>query len=296
MIQKTPVKPDVYLDRQKTEAALKNIKKLPLIPKVMFEVTKLLQDPGVTTNQLANLIGKDQGLTTKVLSISNSPLYGLQRKVTSLEFAIIVLGYKEISDIITAISLSDAIRVKSDRDFNQEDFWVHSMVVGAAAKGLSQNLGFLDIGSDAFVAGVIHEMGIQIIHNFMHPQYLQIIDEVENHGLSYTEAEMKVLGLTHQQAGRFLAESWNLPVLLCDALNYHHSPSSIPGNKALVSVVHLADYMSKVLHIGSFSWDDDMQLDESIIKTLQFNSREHLEKMILEYKDMFAETAASIRI
>lgn len=286
-----------YLDRQKTEAFLAGIKKLPMIPKVMFEVTRMLQAPAANTNELARLIGKDQGLTTKVLSIANSPLYGLQRKVTSLEFAIIVLGFKEIADIVTAISMTDAIKVKSDKDFNQDEFWVHSMVVGAAGRAIAQNLGYLDIGSDAFVAGVIHELGIQVIHNFMHPQFLQIVDEVNSNGLPFTEAELRVLGITHQQAGKFLAEKWNLPVMLCDTLNYHHHPGDMPGSgKTLTSIVHLADYMTQRLNIARFYWDDNFALDESIIDILQFEGRAHLEKFIEEFRDMFMETAETIRI
>ncbi|MGE5400003.1 MAG: HDOD domain-containing protein [Ignavibacteriales bacterium] len=282
--------------RAKTEAALNGIKNLPLIPKVMFEVTKFLQEPAPTTSGLAKLIGKDQGLTTKILSVANSPLYGLQRKVTSLEFAIIVLGFKEIRDVVTAISLAEAINVASDRYFNQVDFWVHSMVVGSAAKGISQNLGFMDIASDAFVAGMLHELGIQLLHKFMHPQFVEICQKVQTEGICFLEAESEVLGMTHQDVGRFLAEKWNLPVMLCDTLKYHHSPGKTAKGNLLASLVHLADFMTQKLQVANVYWDNNMELDKEIINTLQFNSEEHLEKFIQDYRDLFTETTFSVRI
>jgi HD-like signal output (HDOD) protein len=281
--------------RAKTEQALNGIKNLPLIPKVMFEVTKLLRDPLATTNSLAGLIAKDQGLTAKILSVANSPLYGLQRKVTSLEFAIIVLGYKEITNIVTAISLADAVRISSDKDFDQVDFWIHSMVVGTAAKGIAQNLGHLDLGSDCFVAGVLHDFGIQVLHRFLRPQFVAVVDMV-NSTTGFLDAESSVLGLTHQDVGKFLAEKWNLPRLLCDILQFHHTPNDSVDNKVISSIVHLADYMTQKLQVGYFYWDNGMVLDKSILDIFQFSSEESLDEFIQEYRESFIQTANSIRL
>jgi len=287
---------EIQIKRLNTEDALRKIKNLPLIPKVMFEVTKLLQSPSVTTSSLAKLIGRDQGLTTKILSIANSPLYGLQRKVTSLEFAIIVLGYKEISDIVTALSLAEAIKVSSDKNFNQSDFWVHSMVVGTAARGISQTLGFMDIGSDAFVAGVLHEMGIQLLNKFFNKDFLLILEKVRFNNFAYLETEKEVLGLSHQEIGRFVGEKWNLPKILCDVLNYHHTPSLCEENKIITSIVHLADYMTQKFQIADFYWDLNMTLDKEIIKILQFNYEENLDRFIKDHRDLFFQTASTMRL
>lgn len=282
--------------RIQTEKLLSSIKNLPLIPKMMFEVTKFLQAPAPTTSGLARLVGKDPGLTAKILSVANSPLYGLQRKVTSLEFAIIVLGYKEISDIVSALSMADSIKSNSDKFFNQDEFWLHSMVVGSAAKGISQRLGHMDLGSDAFVAGMLHDLGIQLMHKFLHPQFEEICRKAGQEGMPFINAELDTLGLTHQDIGRFLGEKWNLPVVLCETLSHHHSPGEIKSNSVLSSIVHLADYMTQKLQTANVFWDNGMKLDPAIINVLQFGSMENLEKFILEYKDLFVETVFSIRI
>ncbi|HEX2866692.1 MAG TPA: HDOD domain-containing protein [Ignavibacteriales bacterium] len=282
--------------RVATEKLLGDIKNLPLIPKMMFEVTRFLQAPSPTTGGLARLVGRDQGLTAKILSVANSPLYGLQRKVTSLEFAIIVLGYKEIQDIVSALSLAESIKSSSDNFFNQDEFWLHSMVVGSAAKGISQRLGHMDLGSDAFVAGMLHELGIQLMHKYLHPQFKEICRKVSQEGKTFSEAEMDTLGLTHQDIGKFLAERWNLPVVLCDTLSYHHAPGEISSRNILASVVHLADYMTQKLQVANVHWDSGMELDPSIIDALQLGSMENLEKFILDYRDLFVETVFTIRM
>ncbi|MEI7811832.1 MAG: HDOD domain-containing protein [Ignavibacteria bacterium] len=282
--------------RAATESVLNGVKNLPLIPKVMFEVARFLQNPEANTTGLAKLISKDQGLTTKILSIANSPLFGLQRKVFSLEFAIIVLGYKEISDVVTAISLADSLKVSSDKDFDQNDFWIHSMVVGTASKSIAHNLGYMDLGSDAFVAGTLHEFGIQLLHRIFHPQFLEICAMAEKGEAVFFEAEQEKFGLSHQEIGKFLGEKWNLPEVLCNILSYHHFPSKSPGNKILASIVHLADYMTQELQVANCYWDKGMQLDKEIINILQLKSEENLKNFIMDFKELFIDTASSIRL
>ncbi len=287
---------DISKKKEKTLSFLATIKNLPMIPKVVFNVTKMLSDPSISTNTLASEIGKDQGLTAKVLSIANSPMYGLQRKVTSLEFALIVLGFKEMGDLVTAISLADTMRVTTDKYFNQDEFWIHSLVVGTASKNIAHNLGHLDIGSDAFVAGVLHDIGIQILHKFYHKKFIEIIELIEKKDIYLLDAEVEVLGLTHQDIGEYLAVKWNLPETLIAPIRYHHSPSNCKSNKVITAIVHLADFIAQHYNIGSFNWGQEMDLDESIIEILKFKDRNELDDFILNYKDLYAQTVSTVRL
>lgn len=285
---------DIERRKEATLARLANFKNLPSIPKVLFEVTKLLNSPSVTTLKLAELISKDQGLTTKILTVANSPLYGIKRKVSSIEFAIIVLGQQEIKDVVTAISLADSFKITPSPNFDPIEFWVHSMVTGSAAKNISQNLGF-SFGSDAFVAGILHDMGILVIYNFMPQEFQKIFVLTKEKGMHVLEAETEVLGLTHQEIGKFLAEKWNLPVQLCDTLNFHHNPEKAVY-KELTAIIHLVDFMTQRLGSGKLSWDSSVVLSESAKETLHFKSDEEVDNFILEYKELFDLTASSIRI
>ncbi len=281
--------------KAKTEAVLAGIRNLPSIPKVVFEVTKLLSDPKTTTSKLTELISKDQGLTSRILAVANSPLYGIKRKVSSLEFAILVLGFGDIRDIVTAISLADSIKAAPSKYFDPYEFWVHSMVVGTAAKGISTNLGF-DFGSEAFVAGILHDMGILVIYKFLNSEFNQIVELSNNEKVNITEAERNILGITHQEIGKFLAVKWDLPKILCEALNYHHSPLAVAENKDFVSIIHLVDYMTHKLNIGSFHWDKDFELDRGIIDILNFPSDDALDNFIVDYEDTFKVSVESLKL
>ncbi len=285
----------MVVKREETEKILGNIKDLPSIPKVIFEVTKLLGNLEPSAHGLSEIIIKDPGLTTKLLAIANSPLYGIKRKVSSLEFAILVLGFQEIKNIVTALSLADSFKIAGDKYFSPLDFWIHSMVTGSAAKGISQHLGF-DFGSDAFVAGALHDLGIMVIHKYLNKKYNEIVDFRKKNNVSMLEAELEVLGMTHQEIGKFLTEKWALPILLCDALQYHHNPLNARENKNFVSVIHLVDYMTHKLNIASFYWDDDFHFDVNVIPLLGISSEKELEEFIGDYEEMFSVTAGAIRI
>jgi len=281
--------------KAKTEAILAGIKNLPSIPKVVFEVTKLLGNSKTTTSQLAELISKDQGLTSKILAVANSPLYGIKRKVSSIEFAILVLGFGDIRDIVTALSLADSIKTKPSKYFDPYEFWVHSMVVGTAAKGISTNFGF-DFGSEAFVAGILHDIGILVIYKFFSKEFDQIVELSQTDNMNILDAERMVLGISHQEIGRFLAEKWSLPKVLCDTLNFHHKPLSAVENKNFVSVIHLVDYMTHKLGVGDFYWDKDLELDLGVMDILNFHSVEAVDNFVMNYEEMFKVSAESLKI
>jgi HD-like signal output (HDOD) protein len=283
-----------YFKRQKTEAVLANIRDLPSIPKVVFEVTRLLNDTKTAAGRLSEVIGKDQGLTSKILAIANSPLYGIKRRVSSIEFAVLILGFQEIKNIVAALSFIDSIDIISSVYFDPREFWLHSMVVGTAAKGISQNLGF-EFGSEAFVAGLLHDLGILVINKFFHKQFNQIIEKSNSENITIHQAETEVLGLTHQEIGRFLAEKWDLPLILCDSIDFHHDPSEAKENKFFVYVIHLVDYMTQRLGIAQFYWDKDLTLDSKITRFLNFPSKEAVDKFILNYDEMFRVTAESMK-
>jgi len=229
--------------REKTELILSNVYNLPSIPKVMMEVSELLAKPTTTTAELSKVISQDQGLVTKILSIANSPLYGLPRKVSTIEFAILILGYGDIKNIVTALSMIESFKIKSDKNLDQKKFWAHSVITGVAAKRVSEDLGFR-IGGEAFIAGLLHDLGITVIHKFFHTAFEQICKDVETNNMTYNEAELENLGLTHREIGKFLAEKWNLPPALVDTVLNHETPDNATENRILTAVVHLADYMT----------------------------------------------------
>ncbi|HUX60651.1 MAG TPA: HDOD domain-containing protein [Ignavibacteriaceae bacterium] len=284
----------VQKKKEKTELVLRNIYNLPPIPDAIKQSLEMLDRPELNSHSLSNIISKDQGLVTKILTIANSPLYGLQRKVTTVEFAILVLGYSELRNIISVLSIVEAFKNKTDAFLNQKEFWLHSFLTGSASKRLAEDFDFPNSG-EAFIAGFLHDFGFSIIHRFFHADFIEIYKLVNEKGVSYNDAELEVLGMTHQQIGNYLADKWNFPETLCEAILFHHNPEESKQNKILASIVHLADYMTEKLDIGNSYWDKNLVLSDSELGVLRFREHEQVDKFIESYRELFSEQVDTVR-
>lgn len=289
-------KDSLILTGEETFNVLLGIKNLPSIPKVMLEVQVLLRSESHNTIKLADIVGKDQGLTTKILMIANSPLYGLQRKVASLEFAIMLLGVNEVFNIVTALSIAETIKVDNVKGLNFMKFWSHSMLVGIAAKDIAKKLGYFDLAGDAFVGGMLHDLGIQLTARFFPKQFEQIINEIETEGVLFKDAEEKYLGLTHQEIGGFISRRWNLPPHLTNSILFHHNPYGAMDSPVVPYIVHIADCMTQEFETENVLWDDGLKFDKSIGKVLDFDTEEKFKEFVDDYKVLFEETAESISL
>ena len=264
---------------------IQNIRNLPSIPVVIFEVSRLLEDPMTNASDLAELISKDQGMVTKILTIANSPFYGLTKKVSTIEFAIVILGFENIKNIIVALSMIGAFKGKG-KNWNRKKYWHHCLATASIAKRLAEDLGYPKSG-EAFTAGLLHDLGIAIIQLYFNNEYNKIYKIVNSGKASFLDAEMEVLNTTHQEIGNLLVERWNLPKTISDSILFHHNPGQSEENKSLVSIVHFADYLTRELDFGSFEFDKDIQIDLSIIDAFGWASDINVQEFIESYREIF---------
>jgi HD-like signal output (HDOD) protein len=277
---------DILQKKERTEKVLTSVVNLPVIPKVMFETIKLLDNKYTTAGELNKVISKDQALLTKILTIANSPLYGLQRKVTTIEYAILVLGYRELKNIISALSVAEAFRNKTDKYLNSKEFMLHSYLTGTACKKLASDIGFNNSG-EAFIAGFLHDIGISIIHRYLHSSFINVTELVETKGMTYREAELDVLGMTHEQVGFFLLDRWNFPKEISDPILSHHSPDATSSSPVLGAVVNLADYITNRLKLTNAPWDNEVTLSPYSMQKFNLERELDVERFIDGYKDIF---------
>ncbi|MGE5845805.1 MAG: HDOD domain-containing protein, partial [Ignavibacteria bacterium] len=100
----------MYNTENHTKNKLSRINNLPAFPSIMMEVSNLLENKTVTNFDLVKIINKDQGLTAKILSIANSPFYGLSRKVSTVDFAITIVGFKELKNVILTLTILEVVK------------------------------------------------------------------------------------------------------------------------------------------------------------------------------------------
>lgn len=271
---------------------LNKVSILPPIPKVLKEISDLFNAQDISAKKIERLIEKDPSLTLKVLSVANSPLFGLERSVNSIGAAILILGIHEIKSIVTSIRMASALKIKSDKYFDPDKFLNHSMIVGVLAQRMAKDLGF-NFDGDGFIAGMLHDMGIMIIHEHLPNEFLEIADYANQNNTSFLDAEYKILGLSHQEVGEFLTSKWSLPLVFSDALQFHHRPSLSKENNFLTSILHIADYATSKFDTDGILWDSNYIVDNSAIDVLNFLSFDGLNEFIEAYRGDYLEVSKS---
>ncbi len=274
---------------------LSSVYSVPTVPEIIMQVSTLIDNPKTSASILGKMISNDQGLVTKILTIANSPLHGIPRRVATIDFAIVVLGFNQVKNIVVALSMMETLKVVGNRKFDQKKYWIHSILTAAAAKRIADDLGYQTSG-EVFTAGLLHDLGIPIIYKFFNEEYKEIVNAVGNNDMTFLEAEEKYLGVTHQEIGKYLVDKWNLPLSIADVLLYHHKPSLADKNRELIALVHLADNMTRKLMIGDFNWDQSSELDPQIIEILRLGDEEYLENFIYSYKELFQDQLQAINI
>lgn len=289
----TAIITDLNQKKERTELILKKVNALAPLPKILQEVLQLLNDLNTSPHTLAKAISKDQSVVLKILTIANSPFYGLTKRVSSIEFAIMILGYDEIRNIVSALSLMESMKNKSDQYLDQKAFWMHSYLTATIAKKLAMDIG-LEKHSEAFIAGLLHDLGISVVHRFMHSDFVAINDLVKS-GASFNEAELQVLGLTHGDVGEILLRSWNIPETITEIVKYHHQPHLAQITPTLASIVHLADYMTQLLKMGELKLDDKTELNSNILSILHVKDLTELSNFIESYREPLQSQMESLK-
>ena len=261
---------------------VQTIMQLPALPTIAMEVVEMVDNPKTSASTLGKLISTDQAFTAKVLKIANSPFYGFPKKISTIDFAIIVLGYDALKEIVISISLVSSLQKKSDTYFDAKSFWDHSIASGVLARRLARDLGYR-VSGEVFVGGLLHDMGISVIHRYFRNEYKRITEIAGETDLTFIEAEESVLGVTHAEVGGWLAERWNLPDHLVEAIAHHHTPGKAERNMELVSLIHVADVFAGRMATKPVGFDKGQDFDQEALNKLQLNDPNLVNEYIANY-------------
>lgn len=221
---------------------------LPSLPMAVMESLRAADGDDMPIEVLAGKIEVDQGLVARLLRVANSAFYGLQRKVSSVHDAIVVLGTGNVHNLVLAVSLSDYAQVATPvGEMHLPSFLRHSIAVATCARALAPRIGC--DGNTAFAAGLLHDVGRLVLAKH-YPRHMAEVRRYQQHlDCLLWEAERQVLGIDHAGIGVLIAERWNFPQGLCAAILGHHDPEFIERTP-VACVVHIADAMVHALEMS----------------------------------------------
>ncbi|WP_243311157.1 HDOD domain-containing protein [Fundidesulfovibrio agrisoli] len=218
---------------------------LPYSPALLTTLYSQTGQTSVTPlDEIAETLGRDQGLTAKVLTVANSAFYGLQQEVNTVARAIAVLGLAEVRTLVLAVGVKALTDSKDfPRDFPVGPYWEHQLSVAIVARMLAPLMGGGD-PDNLFTAGVLHDLG-KLLTALHRPEDWRAISALAEGGsISYSEAEDEYWGIEHGVVGSMVMGAWNLPADLTEPVNWHHAPMHSPLHRRDALVLCVADAMA----------------------------------------------------
>jgi putative nucleotidyltransferase with HDIG domain len=234
---------DALLIRKRLEQSLKELPPLPgAVTKVLDETNR--QEPDM--HRIDEIVSGDQALASKILRIVNSAYYGLSRQVTSVGQAVLILGIQQIRTITLSVGSMSAFSGKGQADAEgMARFWQHSFATAATCSALCAKLNVDRKTTDEIsTVGILHDVGRMFFYCNFKPSYQKIVNKAMQCGTTYEEEETEFLGDTHAGIGAIVADSWELPEKIVDAIRAHEGPftSETPVPTAILAV---ADWLNK---------------------------------------------------
>jgi HD-like signal output (HDOD) protein len=244
------------MDEQPTVTAATPLEKLVeqtssvySLPLVALEVLRLSANDQIDAGALTDCAERDPGLTTKILRVVNSPVFGLSGQVSNLHQAVALLGAKPLRMLVLGFSVPD--RLTADLAGEQlRRYWTRNLTRAVAARALSERL-WKRPGEDAFVAALLQEVGFLVLLRELGPPYVRFSQRVDEEHRSLEELEVESLGFNHRELSAELLRKWRLPVRIVEAIRMRPQTLRLArlhgAESELPQIIHLADLLTTLV-------------------------------------------------
>lgn len=259
------------LTDEKLRGLISQLPNVPSLPSLYSQLIDTLNKPDSSTRTVAEIVKKDIGMTLKLLQIVNSAFFGLRRQISDSREAVEFLGLDTINSLTLGLGIISQIESRSAGE-TLADIWSHSMSVAVLAQKIAA-CERPETASDAFTAGLLHDLGKVVLATNLPAKYKLVLELVSREGVSGSEAEKRIFDATHCEVGAFLIGLWGLPTEVVRAVAYHNSPADgeSSGFTALTAV-HAANAIQGWVARGEPGRTPD-NLDAEYIDSLGLSAR-----------------------
>jgi len=249
---------------------IEDLSAIPTLPDVLVELLAIIDKEDVSMKQVGEFINRDQALSTRILKMVNSPIYGFPGRISSVNQALMLIGLGAVKGMLMGVAIFDAMQQ------TMKGLWEHSLGTAAVARLIAGKVELKDV-EEASVAGLIHDLGKVALGICYPAEYPDVLGKARSEGVYIAEAEREFFGVDHAEAGSWMARKWNFPKNLVEAIRYHHKPSLARENPKLAATIHLADSIIKAMGFG-FSGDAFVHdLDREAWQTLGLSDEDLLD-------------------
>lgn len=265
------------------------INKLPLIDSEVFGIITLLNNP---TSNFEKIVEKlSPSLAARFLNIANSAYYG-GREVRSINYAVQLLGYAKMKDILITSILMDHF-TRQLKNFNFDKFLKQAQFCAVVAKVIGEMLTFKQL-DDLFTVATLQNIGKLVIAVYFKNEHRQIVALKKAEKLPTCKAEQRILGISHAKIGAIVLQRFNVPRGICEAVEFHDSLDTVLPLKNDNYLQHIARQATAI--VGQFSLPEEiatMDLYHMLRATVEQGKRNYREQLRVQlrskgYQEIFS--------
>lgn len=242
--------------------------KVPMMPGSAARITSLLNDVNASSKQLTDAITYDPILTARILRLANSPIYSLQKNVSTLRHAVEVVGMKAIYEILIIGLAADSFAKEIRNSEKGRKIWEHSLAVALLSRELGQALKLRGT-EEAFICGLLHDIGKILLLKNDFQQYSDILEENDEMQMLLQEANN--FGYNHTQIGSLVASRWGLPDGVCHTILNHHNPSQSEQFLVVAHLISAADSIANNKGFGVRQVEEEFFVETESMIMLNLN-------------------------
>ncbi len=248
------------VDSTKVANTIGRIKTLPTLPAVLNRILATTADADASAVDLSRHVASDPSLAATLLRVVNSAYYGHYRQIDSITTAIVMLGFYEVRNITLATTTFRTF-AKGHPDFDRAQLWRHSVAAAIAAERLAKVSNIPAEG--CFVAGLLHDIGKVALDAVFPARFRDAVHQAHLKNAYVREIEPEMFGLDHAEIGGILAEEWDLPPAVVEAIRHHHTPELSSLDTPLAPLIAVADFVAYQVGFGESSNGRECALPEA---------------------------------
>jgi HD-like signal output (HDOD) protein len=265
---------DAWLSNDKLRSIVPRLGKLPGLPSTYFEVIKKAESPNASVESISDVIARDPALTARLLQMVNSPACGLAEKITSPADAVSMLGIETVKSLVLCLQLFTQSAPVEGASLSLDQLWRHSFSVATlAARVVLRCIGSERMASDAYTAGLLHNIGQIVLATNLSREYSVVVETARSIKSPLQEAEMKLLGVTRHQVGAYLLGLWGMPLPLLESTALHETPAMTKAVEfSVLTAVHVANVLASE-QTGRIEGLPAPKLDAEYLATLELPNK-----------------------
>jgi HD-like signal output (HDOD) protein len=226
------------------------ISDFPEAPEILTHFAHLVRQDDLDLRQIETLFQGQMELEKKVLRIVNSRIYGFTHTLSHLSQAAVYVSVQEIYYWTVLCVMMDTFAGSHNTDYLKKDYWMHAVGCGVATKEIARHMAYSHLG-EAFLAGVLHDIGKLIWDKYLPQDLTKILQRVRSENILFVDSEQHMMHVTHADLGLWFVRHWELPSFLEGAIARHHHPQESSGQDLVIFMVHIADILVRAMDIGN---------------------------------------------